>query len=216
MLLYFIEGASFIEEDDEKWSIWVVTERIGDDDDRYAICGYATLYPFLFWPEGQRLRLAQFLILPHRQSQGLGSLLYHTIYQHAIQGDPLVHEFTVEDPNDEFSGLRLTMDCRTLLPLVKGREAHLQAWCQRGDEREAWQSLRRQLKLAPHAFEDALLALYLLLPTEYLDFTAYERAVKAIFKARLSDRLPKEGVERQEKLSDLYQDWLERAQRALK
>jgi histone acetyltransferase 1 len=62
-----------------------------------------------------RLRISQFLILPHNQSSGHGSALYNAIYSNALS-DSTVRELTVEDPSEEFDMLRDINDWKTLEP----------------------------------------------------------------------------------------------------
>lgn len=60
-----------------------------------------------------RARISQFLILPHFQGQGAGSLLYRTIFEVATNDD-FTKEVTVEDPNEEFDLLRDLCDLKYL------------------------------------------------------------------------------------------------------
>lgn len=82
------------------------------DDNKHALVGYTTLYPFLFYPDKIRMRLSQFLILPAFHRLGLGSKLYQHVYQQ-IMTNPEIMELTVEDPSEEFSVFRLTNDYAT-------------------------------------------------------------------------------------------------------
>ncbi|KAI0138543.1 putative histone acetyltransferase type b catalytic subunit [Hypoxylon sp. NC0597] len=60
-----------------------------------------------------RLRISQFVILPPFQGKGIGSLLYNTIYEAAINS-PTTTELTVEDPNEDFDLLRDLCDLKYL------------------------------------------------------------------------------------------------------
>ncbi|KAJ3398482.1 histone acetyltransferase 1 [Chytridiales sp. JEL 0842] len=115
-LLFFIEGASYIDEDDEFWEIYVVFEkrRTAEGKERFAVVGYATVYPFFCWPDRRRLRISQFLILPPFQKKGHGRELYKSLYAYFLSR-PEVSDFSVEDPNDPFQNLRDACDLQTLL-----------------------------------------------------------------------------------------------------
>ncbi|KAF9363891.1 histone acetyltransferase 1 [Mortierella sp. NVP85] len=112
--IFFIEGASFIEETDSKWEVRLVFERVSENgQDTYNFVGYCTMYPYYYYPEFVRMRISQFLILPPYQNQGHGSRLYKSIYND-LSSRKKVLEMTVEDPNDEFSDLRDKNDMRHL------------------------------------------------------------------------------------------------------
>ncbi|KAI9499197.1 acyl-CoA N-acyltransferase [Zychaea mexicana] len=113
-VLLFIEGSSYIEEDDEKWEIYIMFKRqnVGGST-IYHFMGYCTTYPFFYWPECTRLRISQFLILPPYQQQGHGSELYRIIYQTCMARSD-VKELTVEDPSEAFADMRDRNDMRYL------------------------------------------------------------------------------------------------------
>ncbi|KAI7862154.1 acyl-CoA N-acyltransferase [Spinellus fusiger] len=113
--LFFIEGSSYIESDDEKWEIYTVFQKEGDNESSvYHLVGYCTAYPFFCWPENIRMRISQFLIMPTYQKQGHGSKLYQTLYT-LLTSFSQVKELTVEDPNEEFSDMRDKNDMRMLI-----------------------------------------------------------------------------------------------------
>ncbi|KAI8332482.1 acyl-CoA N-acyltransferase [Chlamydoabsidia padenii] len=105
-VLLFIEGSSYIEEDDEKWEFFTLfkREKTGDST-KYDFVGYCSAYPFYCWPDKTRMRISQFLILPPFQNMGHGGNLYETIYKLFLQRNDVV-EMTVEDPNESFSDMR--------------------------------------------------------------------------------------------------------------
>lgn len=102
LLLMFIDGASIIDDEDLKWQVKILYKDS-------SLVGYATCYPFLFYPEGVRLRISQFFILPPFQRQGLGSKLYSEIIN-AATADETISQITVEDPSIVFSDFRLLND----------------------------------------------------------------------------------------------------------
>ncbi|KAF9983168.1 histone acetyltransferase 1 [Modicella reniformis] len=112
--IFFIEGASFIEDTDNKWEIRLLFERVSENgQETYNFVGYCTMYPYYYYPEHIRMRISQFLILPPYQQQGHGSRLYQLLYNDFCSRKDVL-EMTVEDPNDEFSDLRDKNDVRHL------------------------------------------------------------------------------------------------------
>ncbi|KAI8876186.1 acyl-CoA N-acyltransferase, partial [Backusella circina FSU 941] len=110
--LFFIEGSSYIDVDDEKWEIYTVFQ-FKKETDSYDFIGYCNAYPFYCWPENIRMRISQFLILPPYKQRGHGSKLYSTLYE-LFKGRPEICELTVEDPNEDFSDMRDKNDTRYL------------------------------------------------------------------------------------------------------
>ncbi|KAF9432865.1 histone acetyltransferase 1 [Entomortierella beljakovae] len=97
--IFFIEGASFVEDTDEKWEIRLLFEKVNNNGQyTYNIVGYCTI---------------QFLILPPYQQQGHGSKMYRSLYESFCSRKD-IREMTVEDPNDEFSDLRDKNDMKHL------------------------------------------------------------------------------------------------------
>ncbi|KAI9278726.1 acyl-CoA N-acyltransferase [Phascolomyces articulosus] len=113
-VLLFIEGSSYIEEEDEKWEVYTVYKRQkAGASTFYHFVGYCTTYPFFYWPECTRLRISQFLILPPYQKAGHGSELYQVIYSTCMARND-VKELTVEDPSEDFADMRDRNDLRYL------------------------------------------------------------------------------------------------------
>lgn len=121
-ILLYIEGGSYINEDEDAWEFVVLYEkrrRLSNPDVvTYHFVGYSSLYQFYCFPEKIRLRLSQFVILPPYQRQGHGSALYNAIYQYTLSRAD-VSELTVEDPAEAFEDLRDQNDLRMLLGLSK-------------------------------------------------------------------------------------------------
>ncbi|KAJ3048076.1 histone acetyltransferase 1, partial [Rhizophlyctis rosea] len=54
-LLWFIEGASFIEDTDPNWDlVFVYEKRKRNGQDIYSVVGYMTYYPFFYYPDKKR------------------------------------------------------------------------------------------------------------------------------------------------------------------
>jgi histone acetyltransferase 1 len=118
-VLLFIEGASYIQEDETNWEFFTLYEKVrgasgADDDATWHFMGYTSLYKFWCWPDSSRVRLSQFVVLPPYQKQGHGGALYTTVYDQ-IRKRSSVSELTVEDPSEDFDRLRDGNDLRRLL-----------------------------------------------------------------------------------------------------
>jgi len=135
-ILLYIEGGSYIQEEEETWEFAVLFEkrkrRTAPHLATYHFVGYSSLYPFYCFPEKVRLRLrlvilfhplvhdaycwygSQFVILPPYQRGGHGSELYGAIYRYVL-AQPNIAELTVEDPAEAFEDLRDKNDLIMLL-----------------------------------------------------------------------------------------------------
>ncbi|KAG8958959.1 histone acetyltransferase 1 [Tulasnella sp. 408] len=116
-VLLYIEGGSYIQEDEDKWEFVVLYEKRRRRDEArtpvYHFVGYSSLYSFYCWPDKVRLRLSQFVITGPYQSQGHGAALYKAIYEYTLARDGIA-ELTVEDPSEAFEDLRDKCDLRML------------------------------------------------------------------------------------------------------
>jgi histone acetyltransferase 1 len=114
LMFLFIDGASFIDDSDPRWEIFVILEHVNDVP-KYLV-GYATVYPFLAMRPGkprdaffaERIRVSQVFVLPRYQRGGHGSRLLTAIYKNAHQRGAF--EVTVEDPSEGFRLLRDVTD----------------------------------------------------------------------------------------------------------
>lgn len=124
-VLFFIEGAQFIDDTDERWRAFTVFEKLVlNGQTSYTLVGYCTMYQFFHWPDLKRPRISQFLILPPFQGQAHGSQLYRHIYQ-TILVDPQYVDLTVEDPSEAFDDMRDRNDMRYLLDQMALQELSL-------------------------------------------------------------------------------------------
>jgi GNAT superfamily N-acetyltransferase len=116
LMFLYIDGASFVDDTDSRWEIFVVLEHVNGAP-RYLV-GYATVYPFSAIRPGkqldagfaERIRISQVFILPQHQRGGHGSRLLSAIYENAHGRDAF--EVTVEDPSEGFRLLRDMTDLR--------------------------------------------------------------------------------------------------------
>jgi len=116
-LLWFVDAASFISTDDDKWNFYLVFEKyIADGNVAYAIAGYATVYHYFAYPNKIRPRISQMLVMPPFQRCGTGAELLDSIYRE-YTGDPDILDITVEDPSDSFTRLRDFVDAKNCVKL---------------------------------------------------------------------------------------------------
>lgn len=126
-IMWLIDGASYIDVDDERWEFLTMYEKTGDhasngnghmngSSARYHFVGYCTVYRYYAYPDKLRPRISQFLILPPFQRLGLGTHLLQTIYDRYRDQDSVV-DIAVEDPAENFTKLRDFVDARNCLSL---------------------------------------------------------------------------------------------------
>ncbi|KAJ2558953.1 histone acetyltransferase 1 [Coemansia sp. RSA 1933] len=114
-MLFYIEGAQFIDAADDKWRVFTVFEKLVlQGAVSYSLVGYCTMYQFYHYPDRKRPRISQFLVLPPFQGQGHGSQLYRFIHALVLRTPEYV-DLTVEDPSESFDDMRDRNDMRLLL-----------------------------------------------------------------------------------------------------
>ncbi|XP_020846623.1 histone acetyltransferase type B catalytic subunit [Phascolarctos cinereus] len=105
-LMWFIETASFIDVDDERWNYFLVFEKYNKDGATlFATVGYMTVYNYYVYPDKTRPRVSQMLILPPFQGEGHGAQLFETVHRYYISS-PIVLDITAEDPSESYVKLR--------------------------------------------------------------------------------------------------------------
>lgn len=140
--VFFIEGASYIDENDPAWDIYYIFNSKTKE-----CIGFATVYKYWFYyngfkqfestSENYRLKISQFIVLPCYQHKGHGSRLYDTIYEDC-HNDSSIKELIVESPNESFDDLR---DIRDLTRLALEKDEILRkvlniSILKDGDEKE--------------------------------------------------------------------------------
>merc|ERR1719419_1734449 len=98
LLLFFVDAASYIDADDEKWIFYLVYEKYRSKDSgnqMHAFAGYMTVYNYYSYPEMTRPRISQVIVLPPYQRQGLCATLLQTFYNDCESRDG-VRDITVE------------------------------------------------------------------------------------------------------------------------
>ncbi|KAF8931192.1 acyl-CoA N-acyltransferase [Dissophora ornata] len=200
--VFFIEGASFIEDTDEKWEIRLLFERVSENgQETYNFVGYCTMYPYFYYPDQIRMRISQFLILPPYQQQGHGSRLYQSLYNDFCSRKE-VREMTVEDPNDDFSDLRDKNDMKHLT--AKGVFKDLQAPIKAARIEEVAKAYKLTKRQAARCFELALLR----------NLDKRNKAQYKTFRLQVKGRLYKHNAEalatldREERVEKLHETFL--------
>ena len=138
--------------DADRWTVFFLywKQKSSDDPQKssYVFVGYSTVYRFYYFqpptppsspkadewelPKGDfdlselpcRTRLSQFIILPPFQGKGNGARLYKTIFEY-YHRHPQTHEFTVENPNEEFDDLRDVCDMEFLRTFPEFNDLHI-------------------------------------------------------------------------------------------
>ena len=154
-LWWFIDAASYIDVDDEKWQYFVVYQKrylnpkvsnghsANSEEFLYCFVGYATVYHYYAYPDRMRPRISQFLILAPFQRRGIGSRLLEAIYCH-YKNDTKVFDITVEDPSDNFTRIRDFIDSKNCQKLKSFSEENLK----KGFTKEMAEEAQKELKIS--------------------------------------------------------------------
>jgi histone acetyltransferase 1 len=108
MSMYFIDGATYADLTDHRWSIYTAYQKKNK-----ALIGYMTCFTFenpFRTNRSKALRVCQLLIMPHYQRQGHGKRLLQLAHDEVIRFN--MYELTVEDPNHAFSRMRDNMNLK--------------------------------------------------------------------------------------------------------
>lgn len=157
LALWFIEGADFIDLEDDKWTIFTLYEKQSSSSSssgngQYRVAGYISRYtfitPIIRGTNGSQPlshRICQVLLLPPYQRQGHASRIVSLIMKEA-RDTPSVYNVTVEDPVPAFSRLRTIVDCQSCLDqrVFKNKDQRLLDFPL---SHAAMEDVRRSLKL---------------------------------------------------------------------
>lgn len=109
-LLWFIDAASYIDVDDDRWECFVVYEKCSNDQSvqnghsensiatssgNYYFVGYTSVYRYYAYPERMRPRISQSVVLPPFQKKGIGARMVQAIYN--AYSSPAILDITVSD-----------------------------------------------------------------------------------------------------------------------
>lgn len=114
MALFYIECASPLDTEDDKWALMAVT-RTHPVTGAWRLLSFATVYEFFAYPASTRARLAQIVVLPPYQRQGLGGRMLAALRTHAQSKG--FRDITVEDPTPQLQRLRDAADVKALAGL---------------------------------------------------------------------------------------------------
>ncbi|XP_060573241.1 histone acetyltransferase type B catalytic subunit-like [Ruditapes philippinarum] len=152
-ILFYIDAASFIDVDDERWTFYLLFEKYKKDGNpMYAIAGYMTVYKYYAYPCRTRPRISQVLVLPPFQKQGHGAQLLQTFYN-GCYGDSDILDITVEDPSENFQRLRDFVDARNCMNLKSFQPAKLHEGFDDDMSHEARLKLKLNSKQARRIYE---------------------------------------------------------------
>ncbi|KAL7749897.1 histone acetyltransferase 1 [Sorochytrium milnesiophthora] len=115
--VFFIEAAEALPTDDKGWEFVLLFGKMhgaSEQDQQYYFIGMCSLYTFFVYPDLERKRISQLLILPPYQGHGHGQELYRHTYNAAFH-NPRIAQFAVEDPSYAFDTLRDCCDLEWLL-----------------------------------------------------------------------------------------------------
>ncbi|CAL8130628.1 unnamed protein product [Orchesella dallaii] len=176
-VLWFIDAATFVDSDDERWKFFVIYEKYksSEGNTMYAFVGYSSVYDFYCYPEMVRPRVAQMVILPPFQRQGLAVELLSTIYR-SYRSKPNTKEITVEDPSDDFERLRDFVDARDCGKLASYSKEKLKQGFSKEMYEEARQVLKMTKRQARRAYE--MLRLRITNENDEKEFKEYRIDVK--------------------------------------
>ncbi|RDD45340.1 Histone acetyltransferase type B catalytic subunit [Trichoplax sp. H2] len=162
-LIWYIETASFIDDDDEKWTFYLLYHKRKDHNAfRYDIIGYMTSYNYYAYPDKIRSRISQIIILPPYQRNGHGAKLLESYYSLAEKDDNIL-DITAEDPSENFISLRDFVDCRRCAKLPAYSDQNLHDGFNENMANEA----RKKLKIHKKEEKDLLKLQKFLKPEEY-------------------------------------------------
>ncbi|UYV83403.1 HAT1, partial [Cordylochernes scorpioides] len=184
-ILWFIDAASYIDSDDERWDFYTLYEKYEDCGTKYAFVGYSTVYKYYAYPDNYRPRISQMLVLPPFQKQGLGATLLQAIYHH-YAADSKVLDITVyriqvcvaavEDPSESFTRIRDVVDTRNCQTLPVFHPSVLRKGFTSAMWKEAQNKFKINKKQARKVYE--ILRLKNIASTKSPDYRAYRLDVK--------------------------------------
>lgn len=113
LMFWFVDAASCIDIDDTQWTILIAYEVHKNSSNNlvYSTVGCVTVYAFFVYPEHQRYRISQMMILPPFQKLGVGTKFIESIYN-MLANEPKVIDITVEDPSNDFNRIKNYVDIK--------------------------------------------------------------------------------------------------------
>ncbi|EFA12371.1 histone acetyltransferase type B catalytic subunit [Tribolium castaneum] len=118
LIVWFIDGANFIDLEDPRWVIFYVYEE--GPESHFTPVGFCTVYKFFLYPNLTRPRISQFFVLPTHQKRGIGTNLYKAVYNYLKQM-PDSGDITVEEPTEVFQKIRDFCDSLHIYEDLEGK-----------------------------------------------------------------------------------------------
>ncbi|XP_062554253.1 histone acetyltransferase type B catalytic subunit [Armigeres subalbatus] len=122
---WFIDAFSRVEHD-PLWLFFMVYEKYSNNNNetRFAIAGYFTVYQYFSYPQFIRPRVSQILVLPPFQKLGIASrLIEGTVFKYFVSKEN-VADITYEQPTEVVQHIRSVADakrCMTLPSFAKDK-----------------------------------------------------------------------------------------------
>lgn len=141
---WYIDAIQYTDEQDPRFFNYFLFESITSPEHvvQYKFAGYANLYRFYHYPDMDRIRIAQFLLVPSFRGIGLGHRFMQSIYSDLYTIET-VFDITAEAPADLFIFMRDYTDCLNCLKLPEfSRDLVI-----KGFTKEMWNAARVKYKL---------------------------------------------------------------------
>jgi len=176
-VLWYIDGANFIDISDDQWHYFNMFERYKTEDGTvcYATVGLANVYQYYAYPNHKRPRISQVLVLPPFQNMGLGANLLKAIYHEYVKQED-VKDITVEDPSEDFQRLRDFVDAENCSKLPSFSKENLKKGFSSEMVKESREKFKINKKQARRVFE--ILRLKATNLSDPADYQSYRLMVK--------------------------------------
>jgi len=117
-LVFFIDGASTIDQDDPNWELLLAIRQEGDS---MQVMGLCTVHSCFAYPDSKRLQVSQIMVLPPYQKQGVAGKLISSVMK--IARETGAKDVTYEDPTPTVQRLRERVDLLSCKPVTWLHEA---------------------------------------------------------------------------------------------
>ncbi|XP_048730537.2 histone acetyltransferase type B catalytic subunit-like [Ostrea edulis] len=151
--LFYIDAASFIDVDDERWRFFLLFEKYKcNGNPMYAVAGYMTVYNYYAYPTKVRPRVSQVLVLPSFQKMGLCAEMLQTFYNDTYSRKEVL-DITVEDPSENFQRVRDYVDVKNCQGLSSFQSEKLLKGFSEEMQKEACEKFKLNKKQARRVYE---------------------------------------------------------------
>lgn len=131
-LIWYIETASVLDLEDERWQLLHLFERRGVGGEvRYTFAGMLTVCAFYGFPDKIRPRISQMCVVPQFQKRGHGEQLLQQAYTFIMSKfKGKMTDITVEDPSPAFRTMRDRVDCKNCWKAFPTKEFYQQSFAE--------------------------------------------------------------------------------------